>query len=180
MRPEGLDEDLWLKVRPELDEKERLVWTARPDAMRVALRNQLRVLLGLVLSIGAMLAIKSSGANPESLTVFGPLSVLGIYLIWTAIQVFGEAGRTFYALSAERLLIFTTGKTLGVESIAPSEIAALSRSAEKDGCGDLVFERTRFRDGGGKPRRAKVRLMAIPDVAEIEALMRATLGIPGA
>ena len=140
--------DVEAAVRPELAAGERLLWTGRPNILRLAwLRGGKSALIAIPWTAFAVLwtfiARLFSHAQGEGdmfgrlSMVIGPLFVLvGIGLFFTSLYRAISVRGTLYALTDRRAIVITRGGRQ-VRSFAAEQLASVQRSGVRRG--DIVF-----------------------------------------
>lgn len=115
--------------------------------------------------------------------LFGvPFALVGLGLMLSPVWLRRKLKRTGYALTNRRALLIEGGLfgSRLVKSYAPEDLSDLERVERANGSGDLVFERVATRvqsDDGRRVRTAPRGFLAIPDVRDVERLLRETLGV---
>lgn len=145
-------------IANELEEGERVLWTDHPNpsnrssaspvmtfyilAAVFGLIGVMLILIGFIVSVSVH---DKSGAD----TLLG-LSIPGVIFIFMAI-IFGIVSLvyrpnlkgTVYAITEQRIITVTTGRTLIVYSYDKNDIGVLNRIEQPDGTGDLIFAANR-------------------------------------
>jgi len=141
-------------IANELEEGERVLWTGRPDPNHrgsvtpvitfyiltavFGLIGILFILIGFIVSVSVH---SKSGAD----TLLG-LSIPGVIFIFMAI-IFGIVSLVYrpnlkgtaYAITEQRIISVTAGRTLIAYSYGKNDIGVLNRIERADGTGDLIF-----------------------------------------
>jgi len=183
----NLPSDAQRIIDAELAPGERLVWSAQPRAGRFALQTIPLVLFGIpwtvfALSWSGMAAWGTSrmaGTGGPGLfrlfPLFGlPFVLIGLGMLsspWWAIR---KARRSAYALTDRRAILCLAGwrGTVTIRSFEPAQLTDLRRKQRADGSGDLVFA-VDWSQTDNNTRSTDVGFIAIPDVKEVEDLVRA-------
>lgn len=181
----------------QLDGGERLLWSGTPDAGATALAALPVSLFGIPFGAFATFWIwtaftttsrLSRGRGPWILfPLFGvPFLLVGLGMLTAPLWVWRAAKRTVYAVTSKRVLIITAGANRGVRSYGPADLGNLVRVERADGRGSLSFGGG-FAAGGAWPTNgmvvrvgptgtlSRVTLVGIPDVREVEHLIRENL-----
>jgi hypothetical protein len=149
-------------VRPELAAGERLLWTGRPDIVRLAwLRGGKTALFAIPWTAFSLLwtgmAWLFSAGREDSAVFFrvamvvGPLFVLfGLWLFVTSLIKVFAVGGTLYALTDRRAMIVRRGGH--VRSFGAGELGSLYRRGTRRG--DIVFSGALPRGSGDPQARA--------------------------
>ena len=145
-------------IANELEEGERVLWTDRPhpnsksSASPVMAYYILTAIFGIIgvmlILIGFIVSLSVSGKSGASILL--GLSIPGVTLIFMAI-IFGiislvyrpNLKGTAYAITEQRIITVTKGRSLIVYSYGKDEIGTLNRIERPDGSGDLIFAANR-------------------------------------
>lgn len=168
----ALDPELRRSIEPELEPGERLLWVGQPEPWRVA-RQSLGV---LIFGIPWTLAVLSFGrpsldSLPFSL-IPGFLALFGMFICCTPLVSYLDAQRTTYGVTDRRVLILVRGRRGKLECYRPADLCPAERRELPDGSGDLLIARRQEKDSDGHPRTVDVKLVGIPQVREVERLLR--------
>lgn len=143
--------DVEAAVRPELAAGERLLWTGRPNILRLAwLRGGMSALIAIPWTAFAVLwtfiarLFASAQSAQEGGNVFGQLSTVigpvfilaGIVLFFTSLYRAISVRGTLYALTDRRAILITGGGAR-VRSFAADQLEQVERSGTRRG--DIVF-----------------------------------------
>lgn len=145
-------------IANELEEGERVLWTDRPHPSSRVSTSPTRVFyilaifygtIGLILLVvGFILALTliSRVGNGASLGLFitgGIFAVLAIVFGLVATLYRPNLKGTVYAITEQRIITVTIGKSLIVYSYGKNDIGALNRIEQPDGIGDLIYSLNR-------------------------------------
>jgi hypothetical protein len=200
---EPLPPDLAARVESELAEGERLVWVGRPLPGLYRLRSIPLLVVGIFflgfsllwLAMTGGMALMGGGAAGQqdpALGVgiggfFGCFALVGLFplaigvLLVTAPWWMGSMARkTLYALTNRRAIIFEPQlfRTVQVRSYTAAGLGAMSRVERGDGSGYLVFEEYTARGSNNSTTTTRRGFLAIPNVHQVEDLIRKTLLSP--
>lgn len=108
--------------------------------------------------------------------LFGlPFVGVGLWMLSTPWRVRRDKARTLYALTDSRAIIIDGGSSTTVRSLRPDEIGPLRRSEKRDGSGDLILQQLGWSDSKGRTRDSQVGFQNVPEVREVERLVRALI-----
>ncbi len=145
-------------IANELEEGERVLWTDRPHpnsrssaspTMAFYIMASVFGLIGVMLIlVGFIVSVSVHGKNGSDVLL--ALSIIGTTFIFLAIlfTIFSLFYRpnlkgTAYAITEQRIITVTTGRSLIVYSYGKEDIGALNRIERPDGSGDLIFAANR-------------------------------------
>jgi hypothetical protein len=192
-----LPSELEQRLRLELNQDEKMLWTGQPLASRSWNRSLPFLLFGIpwtAFSLFWMLIATGITAGAFSIGVPAPFSLLslgfplfgipfiliGLWMLSSPFWMRRKAQKTVYALTDKRALILkpTWGQAVTVRSIPSQDLSARTRTQNADGSGTLIFTHlsTTQWQGGPNPRSYTVNVgfEDIPDVREVEALIDRT------
>jgi hypothetical protein len=168
--PLAVDPEQRRKVEPDLEPGERVLWTGRPDAQRVARRALPILLLGVT---WALIALFSWQPWSHPLRLVPAVFVwLGARICCTPFTLYRTALQTSYVITDRRVLILTEGKRRKLELYGAVDLCETDRQEQADGSGDLLFARRQEKDSDGVPRTVDVKFVGIPQVRAVEHLLR--------
>lgn len=162
----------------QIDPGERLLWSGTPAPGVAAARALPASFIGIPFVAFACFWIWSawsmtsrSAGMPWSLfPLFGiPFVVVGLGVMGAPLWTWLAAGKTVYALTDKRALIIVGG---GVQSFAPSDINEISRSERADGTGSVFFASRTMTGSRGFTRQLRIGFEGIPEVRNVEHLIR--------
>lgn len=198
------------QIDGELAPGETLLWAGQPSPGRMAKIGIAPMLFGIpftafalfwtamaggmawiVHGVGSSIPGGGSFATPFAFfPMFGLLFVVvGVGLLLSPLWLFLKAGRTLYALTNQRVILWTgsLGGGLTVRSLSPAQLGDRARTQQADGSGDLLFPRaaaistyqdTDNMNGFGANRTRyrvnQVGFYGIPDVKAVDDLIRQT------
>ncbi len=201
--------DAQRRIDGELSPGETLLWAGQPSPSRMARQGIVPMLLGIPWTAFALFwtaaaggigllaggAVRSSGggawAAPFLLfPLFGLIFVvIGFGLLLSPLWLYLGAGRTVYAITNQRVIVWS-GRVFGgvtVRSLSPTQLGDRARTEAGDGSGDLMFPRaatistyqdTNNTDGFGYSRtRTRVTqfgFYGIPQVKQVDDLLHQT------
>ena len=187
-------------VLRELHPGEQLLWWARPDAQKRVTRetNVSRhltavVVLGIAVAFTLIIFfsilrnfIMWGSPDGASLVTFLIFLLCIAFLIFRFILVlsrFDPRGtrllrNTVYAITNQRIIVITVGKTYNVISQTPDQIGQLDRLERPDGWGDIIYGIGRSAQIGTRTVVRRAALAGIPDVRGVEALLVRTFKQP--
>jgi hypothetical protein len=156
-------------LRSELSPHEHILWAAVPSPWRIWWSSAAIVPFALFWNGFVVFWIWGAAHASVWFALFGlPFLVVGMTLLYAPVKAYRTARATFYALTTERAILFE-GPT--VTSYTRAMMTELVRTPRADGSGDLVFaERTRT--GARNGTTSRVGFIAVPNVREVERLIR--------
>jgi hypothetical protein len=187
-----LSEEEEAEVRDSLRGKERLLWAGKPSARLMMLRSIPVMFGGCFFFIISIIVFFSFGGGPktggggDAMFVLIPIIfiVVGLVLCTSPLWAKARAGRTFYALTSRRALIWRGGYLWGTTYEEYSALQILNYKRQNswfvEGAGDLVFREEihithhhNSRTGGSHTsvRIVQHGFIAIPDVHAVERLI---------
>jgi len=152
----SVDQNTLLYLQKEVLQKtEKITWKGRPAPLRSAAIGSVKLFGGLfTIAFGIVWTVQTlpnitSFAEHDFFTIAGLFTLFGIAFIasgvWAILTPFRNyirAGRTYYAITNQRVLIIMAGKNYRVVSITPSEIVDYQRTDKGNGFGDLRLRKT--------------------------------------
>ncbi len=171
--------DLLVRVAAQLPPGEQTIWVGRPAPGRFIRRFGAELVLFVILWIlfatfwlaGALGRFRSgTGFTSESVVI--PLILVITFLCAPLLRRWRKARGTTYAITDRRALILEGGKweRISLREFAPRMLPGLRRIQNRDGSGDLIFERSEPVGRGGQA--SAIGFLAIPRVREVERLLR--------
>ncbi|ADI30796.1 hypothetical protein [Methylotenera versatilis] len=104
--------------------------------------------------------------------LFGlPFIAIGIWGLALPFTMRRKANSTVYAITNQRLLIASFGKTTNLQIFFPKDVNHLNRVEKSDGSGDLIFSHQIYRDSDGDRNIAKEGFYAVRDLKKVERLI---------
>ncbi len=204
--------DAQKRIDGELSPGETLLWAGQPSPGRMARQGIVPMLFGIPFTAFALFwtamaggigllfggAVRSAGSNGAFAApfllfpLFGLLFVfVGFGLLLSPLWLYLGAGRTLYAVTSKRVIVWN-GRVFGgvtVRSLSPVQLGDRVRTEAGSGSGDLIFPRaatvstyqdTDNSDGFGYSRtRTRVTqfgFFGIPNVKSVDDLMRQAFG----
>ncbi len=169
-------------VRSMLHPGENLLWTGRPEKLRLFEIGDISDLLFFLLYFGSYILLvwkiwtDSESGSSKFLTV-----AVGLNVISMLIKLFVERlmmRKYRYALTNQRIIL-NEGKTC--KSLILTELPRMTVNQRKDGSGDICFGEGWFRSKPHSPRSHAgyttyiAVLWGIPDVNQVEYRIRTTV-----
>lgn len=170
-----------LAVRPdlqrELEPGERLLWVGRADPARMILSDLYLLWFAIpwtALFVWLSFQIPELPPVPGWLLRLGmaPFVLFGLSMLLSPLWAYLKGRRTLYAITDRQVLIVTEGRTRTVQSFREGEITKIVRTERPDGSGDLTFSERVVRDDEAHTRVEDVALIGIPEVREVEKILR--------
>ena len=177
----ALPAEIQAQVDAELASGERVLWQGQPigrfapGGIALALFGIPWTAFALFWIWGASHAVGAFGALGMLFPLFGlPFVLVGFGLISAPWWMRLLARRTAYVITNQRVLILSPGwRGRSVRSFAPERLTVIERRERSDGSGDLIFEKSSWRDSDGDRRTREVGFMSVPDVKLVERMVRA-------
>lgn len=184
----SLPQSLRDMVENETEEGETLLWVAQPRPGRMAMRMLPLVLFAIpftgfaifwitmALTMGGE-AESGDGGNSETLSLMFPLFglpfvLVGLGMLSSPLWALRNARKTVYAITDRRAIIFDSGLSMKIRSYGPDELGELTRKQKPDGSGDIILDEKITRDSDGDAHTRKIGFFGIPDVKEVERMLR--------
>jgi hypothetical protein len=172
----SLDPELQRWIEPDLEPGERLLWVGQPEPRRAAQQMLGILIFGVPWTVAALCFGQPWSWDHFPSPLFSGLFVLvGVLICCTPLVSYWEAQRTTYGLTDRRVLIFVHGWRGKREAYRPADLCPAERRELPDGSGDLLIARRQEKDSDGHPRTVEVKLVGIPQVREVERLLRQLL-----
>ena len=172
----------------QIDAGERLLWSGAPAPGAAALRAAPAILVGIpfgafacfwIWSAYSMTAGASGAPGPwRFFPLFGiPFVVVGLGVMLAPLWAWIAAGKTVYALTEKRALIIVGGS---VQTYGPADMTRISRIERPDGTGSVYFALRTTPTKSGNFRNINIGFEGIPDVRQVEHLIRDQILRPAA
>lgn len=183
------NQDLQSVIQAEARPNEKILWIAQPDPLRIALHPSMIacLLFGIVWTSFTVnfQYMCTKGAGPHSTSFWGfngiasdlfmlPFLAIGLTMIFSPVSAFWKARKTIYAITTERIFIVQQGRTRHVETYGASDIGTIERVERADRTGTLTFGQKTSRDSDGDKQTRAIQFIGIPNVHDVEILIRAT------
>jgi len=186
-----IDSQVAEAVRPELQGREQLLWTGRPNAKRTMLRSLPAAGFGAVWTAFIVNFMwtwytfpKVDRSGPAGLfglhgalmaLFFVPFILIGVGLLLSPLWDYLGARSTYYIITNARILIVEGKRSRTFRSYYPADLGVLERSERADGSGDLTFAQKVSTDSEGHRKIEALNFVGIPEVRQVERLLRETL-----
>jgi len=162
---------------------ENLLWSARPDPRRIALQTLPIFIFAIPWTAIALYWIAAASGfhlpDLDSRNVFTYFPLFGLFFVLFGLVMlalpflaYRRAKRTFYAVTDQRCLIITSGKTTYVDSYWDEDIGAIQRIDRRNGTGDLIFTASATGAAKDLTRIRKAVFYGIPNVHLAEDIAR--------
>ena len=181
-------------AQSQLDSGERLLWSGAPSPGGVALGALPAALFGIPFAGFAVFwiwtAYSASRHVSHAITPFAffplfgiPFLLVGLAIITSPLWAWLTALNTVYAVTDKRVMIITGLMMRTVQSYGPADIGDLTHVERADGRGSLIFGAGAWNVGtvggyarvGSVNRLNRITLVGIPNVREVEHLIRENL-----
>ncbi len=176
-----LSTQLQTLIQSELNEGERITWVGTPDPRRFGMRSWPMVLFGIPWTAFALFWMAGAAGFKipdfkqgfDLFPLFGiPFVLIGVGMLSSPFWMMRKAGKTAYVLTTERAIIFEKKFSMAIRSFEPAQLRNLRRTQWGDGAGDLIFERQLSVDSNQQRQQTDIGFLAIPDVKNVETLVR--------
>ena len=182
---------LHMLVQPELEMGESVLWAGQPAPRQFVVQSLPTFIFGAVWTAFTANFIHCWYYRVPERDVSGPYGLWGFHglaigLFFVVFAVVGLAAllapvwryfaalRTVYAITQKRVIIIEGARSRKVRSFGADQIGNIKRSERRDGTGDLTFAREPGRDDDGDLVVKDVEMLGIPEVREVESLLRTT------
>ncbi|MDX1962133.1 MAG: hypothetical protein SFX18_03205 [Pirellulales bacterium] len=182
--------DLDSLLEKELDRDERLVWSDQPIPSRYARGVGFIWLFAIpwtafaVFWTGGALWMGGQMQNDDGFfglvrfvfPLFGlPFILVGLGMLSAPYWVRQHARQTIYGITDRRAIVLSKNWLMGlkVRSFRPAELKNIERQEFDDGSGTITFYTRAWRDSDGDHRTDSLGFTAIPNVRQVEELLRA-------
>lgn len=172
-------------ARRELRDGEKLIWADRPAPVALSKRTIVPFLFAIPFTAFACFWIwgASQGFGRSAIgsvfPFFGlPFVGVGLWMLTSPLRAAKSARSTVYAITDQRLVIVSGGRSRSVQSFGPQDITKVERNEHDNGLGDVIFgeeitwRRMRNRFGRGFTDNSFVEdigFFGIADAREVEA-----------
>ena len=196
-----LSDDEQEMVRSEVKDRERIIWAGKPSVKLMVMRSLPVTIFGGIFLIASVIIFFSMRSGPAAGHDMGAMGILipaifavfSLGMLTAPFWAKARAGRTFYALTSRRALVWKGGIFFGAsfEEFSAMQMGNMKRqnSWMVGGAGDLVFKeevhittthhsggyRGGRRYGGGTSQSVRIvqhGFLAVPDVNEVERLIK--------
>jgi hypothetical protein len=172
------------EAQRELESGETILWAGRPDAKQMGMQSIPIAIFGLFWTsfivfwvCGAASMGSRMPNNPMGVVfpLFGlPFVLIGVAMIAAPFWAGKAAQSTTYAVTNHRILVIKASRNRSVRSFRAEDIGELEYTERPDGSGTLVFSRHNYQSGNGQTNVAKDQFIGIPNVRQVEQLVRDT------
>ncbi len=138
-----------VRIQQELEPKEKLLWSASPDANRMMLQAFGLWFFAIPWTVFSLFwesmvcLMPSDGLTKPVMLIFGtPFILIGFAMLSAPFFAKLKGGQTLYVITDRRVLIAEFGKTLAIRSYLPSEIGRIRRKDLDGGKADISFIRS--------------------------------------
>lgn len=177
--PQELDDVL----RAELQPGEQVAYAAQPQKRRMVASTLPIVLFGLPWTAFAVFWICGAAGFKlpdfarggfSFFPLFGlPFVLIGLGMLSAPFWAARLARYTVYAITDQRVLMISGGRTKTIRSLWPHDLQQVYRRERPDGSGDVVLRETVTTTSGDRERTSQHEtLMGIPDARHAESLVR--------
>jgi hypothetical protein len=177
----------------ELIAGETLIWSARPDP-----RRMLVVLWFWAFALPWTLFALSWEGTSLTFFIFGlakadpnfswfmvifpifglPFVGVGGWMMWKPVAELLDAREQIHGLTDRRILTLTMRNDKKLISVDRNKLGPIHRKEKPDGWGNLTIETGSHRDSDGDRITDKFEIYGVPDVAQLERLLRETPQAP--
>jgi hypothetical protein len=175
-----LPQDLQQRLRAELRPGEMVIWSGQPDPGRF-MKSGFKLWFFFV-PWTAFAIFWIGGASGFHMPTFDsgwsffplfglPFLLIGLGGMSSPFWLRRRAGSMVYAITNERVIAIEGSRTIIVTSYSAAEITDVERTEHRDGTGDLVLRRERYKDSEGDMATRKHGLFSIPEVRRVAGLV---------
>lgn len=171
-------------VDSELDPQETILWFQQPSPMRMV-RKALPILIFAVpwTGIAGFMALHFAGVlggsgSSQSTQSIAAMAMCLVFLLFGMLMLFAPYGahrhakKSGYVVTDRRAISIEASVSIRVRSFGPDKLHDIERIERDDGSGDLILARETYTNAKGETRSRPVGFYGIPDVREVEAILR--------
>jgi hypothetical protein len=181
------DITLQTDLQREMDDGEQILWSARPDPMRVARQYIVLFVFGIPFTLFALfwmgMTTMITGFMPGEFTpfklfpLFGvPFVLVGLGLLSAPFRAYHKARSGAYAITNRRIIMIEGGTSRTVKSFVQKDVQQIERREHSNGTGDVIFARERVRGSKGRINTREIGFFGIAQAQEVERLLRRLVG----
>ena len=169
----------------QMDSGERLLWSGAPSPAAAAMTALPASLFGIPFAAFACFWIwgawsatsRGISHGPWALfPLFGvPFVLVGVGIVAMPLWAYLGAQKTVYAVTDRRALIIGAGPMKGVQSFTRADIGDVSRVESANGSGSVFFATRLVTTRSGIANGGRIGFVGIPDVRQVEQLIRDNL-----
>jgi len=168
----------------EIDNEEKLQWSAQPNVSRAVIKAIPLAIFGVAFFIApsfiAFDIFKDVQAGKDipilPLIFIGVFLLVGLFVMLSPYWAVKKAKNTVYAITDKRAVMITKKRMIDVRSFGPDKLQGIIKRIRGDGSGDLIFERNvsyhRGSKGGTRRKVTEIGFFGIPQVNEVEDLLK--------
>ena len=167
----------------QLESGERLLWSGSPSPGALAVSSIPLALMGIPFlafsCFWVWMALRGTAHAPGPFLLF-PLFglsfvLVGLGIVGSPVLAWFSAKYTVYAVTEKRALIIGSFGVRKVRSFSHAQIGDITRMERSDGSGTLWFATREYVTSDGSPRSSRIGFVGIPDVRQVEQLIRDNL-----
>ncbi|MEM9294898.1 MAG: hypothetical protein AAGA57_03775 [Planctomycetota bacterium] len=168
-------------VEAELEPEETVLWFAQPSPGRMV-KKALPVLVFAIPWTACAVFFTTAALGMHGHLQKSPPAwtaiIGGIFLLFGLLMFFAPYGayqlakKSGYVITDRRALLIEAGATLRVRTFGPEKLDETERKQRDDGSGDLILDRETYTGPKGQTRTREVGFYGVPDVREVEAILR--------
>ena len=176
-----LPRDLEDKVDRELESGERIEWLQMP----VPCFFTPGATVGFLFAIpwtgfaifwmcgAAGFKIPDFESGMDLFPLFGlPFVLIGLAMLSSPLWVYRGFLRTVYVITNKRAITFQGGRVTTIRSYRPEKLQDVYRTERRDGTGDIIIRRDRWRDSDGDRQSQQLGFFRIRNPREVEQMLR--------
>lgn len=176
-----LPEPLCSLVQDELEDGETVVWCGQPIVRQLAMRTSPIVVFAIPWTAFAIFGMAGAAdfkmpdfkQGADLFPLFGiPFLLIGFGMLSAPFWMGRKAKKTVYVLTNRRAIIFDGGRSTRIRSFESDRLNRIERKQRSDGSGDVIFEKNLSSDSDGHHQIAEIGFLAIPNVKEVEGMVR--------
>lgn len=164
----------------QIDPGERLLWSGTPAPGEAASAALPGTFIGIPFTgfaafwIWSAWSMMPQAAGPwRFFPLFGvPFALIGLGVMLAPIWAALRARNTVYAVTERRAMIIVNGGGGGITSYGRADMAEVSRAERADGSGSVFFATRTSTTSRGFVKHTRVGFLGIPDVRNVERLIR--------
>lgn len=169
--------DIQQTVTAELGHGERMLWCGKPDPKSMARKGLVIFFFAIPWTAFAVFwmfaaagfSIPNFDEGWDWFPLFGvPFVLIGFAMMLAPFWMRLKGAHTIYAVTNQRALIITTGKSKTVKSYTNEDIGAIEKKEKPDGSGDITFAKESYQDSKGNTRLNSVSFIGVSNVREVE------------
>ena len=177
----GIPRHLRDYIDRELDDDERIVWVDMPIPRFFTKGSLAAFLFAIPWTAFAVFWICGASGfkfpdfkeGSDFFPLFGiPFVLIGLGMLSTPIWTYRAALKTIYAITDKRAITVTGFFSRTVRSYLPNQLGDITRRENRNGIGDLVFDRQVSYHNEGRTSIKELGFLGVRNPREVEKLLR--------